>query len=535
MPLGRNRLFVGRQADLQQVAALLSTGDTAAITPQVVAATGLGGLGKTQLACEFVYRYGQFFPGGVFWLSCAEPQGLPEEVAACGDGLALGDSFLHLPLAQQVRLVQRAWQAALPRLLVFDNCEDEAVLTQWRPPHGGCRVLVTSRRGQWDAVLGVQALVLAVLPRAESLALLRQHRPDLPATDADLEAIAANLGDLPLALHLAGSFLARYRDVMTPAAYLAELQQPDLLQHPSLQGLHLTPGLSPTQHDQHVARTFALSYTRLQPQDATDAGALALLARAAWFAPGEPIPRQLLVETLPPEDRAAHAALRTEDALQRLHGLGLLDRTPDGAVRLHRLLGLFVRASSDRAEAQTTVEEVLLAAANRLNQAGDPRPMLAIAGHLRAVTDTAQCREDVLAAGLCNEVGYYLHAIAQYAAARPYYERALAIYEAVLGPQHPATASSLNNLGFVLQAQGELAAARPYYERALHILTTRLTPQHPDTLVVRQNLAALDVQLRHAILGAAAHAQQHSDTLPVTPGTLWPREREHLQTFHRLP
>ncbi len=502
MPLGRNPLFVGRQADLQQVVALLSTGDTAAITPQVVAATGLGGLGKTQLACEFVYRYGQFFPGGVFWLSCAEPQGLPEEVAACGDGLALGESFLHLPLAQQVRLVQRAWQATMPRLLVFDNCEDEAVLAQWRPPHGGCRVLVTSRRGQWDAVLGVQALALAVLPRTESLTLLRQHRPDLPATNADLvpqtsyceshllgapgsspapaatlargaprittqrrsvetlEAIAANLGDLPLALHLAGSFLARYRDVMTPAAYLAALQQPDLLQHPSLQGLHLTPGLSPTQHDQHVARTFALSYTRLQPQDATDAGALALLARAAWFAPGEPIPRQLLVETLPPQADAANAALRTEDALQRLHGLGLLDRTPDGAVRLHRLLVLFVRASSDRAEAQTTVEEMLLATANRLNEAGDPRPMLAIAGHLRAVTDTAQCREDALAARLCNTLGYYLHAIAQYAAARPYYERALAIREAGLGPQHLATAQSLNNLGTLLQAQGELAAAR---------------------------------------------------------------------------
>lgn len=66
----------------------------------------------------------------------------------------------------------------------------------------------------------------------------------------------------------------------------------------------------------------------------------------------------------------------------------------------------------------------------------------------------------------------------------------------MLGPQHPDTARSLNNLGALLQAQGELAAARPYVERALHILTTRLTPQHPDTLVVRQNLAALDAQLR---------------------------------------
>ncbi len=55
------------------------------------------------------------------------------------------------------------------------------------------------------------------------------------------------------------------------------------------------------------------------------------------------------------------------------------------------------------------------------------------------------------------------------AAARPYLERALAIYEKALGPDHPDTATSLNNLGGLLQAMGDLAAARPYYERALAI------------------------------------------------------------------
>ncbi|MEZ4659844.1 MAG: hypothetical protein R2911_19995 [Caldilineaceae bacterium] len=36
-------------------------------------------------------------------------------------------------------------------LLVFDNCEDPALLAQWRPTSGGCCVLVTSRRGRWPA------------------------------------------------------------------------------------------------------------------------------------------------------------------------------------------------------------------------------------------------------------------------------------------------------------------------------------------------------------------------------------------------
>ena len=144
---------------------------------------------------------------------------------------------------------------------------EEALLAQWRPPHRGCQVLVTSRRPRWETSLGVQLVPLGILRRDESLALLRHHRPDLSADNADLDAIAAELGDLPLALHLSGSFLARYRHAVTPAAYLAQLQQPNRLAHQSLQGWQLSQELSPTRHEQHVARTFALSYDRLHPAD----------------------------------------------------------------------------------------------------------------------------------------------------------------------------------------------------------------------------------------------------------------------------
>ena len=110
----------------------------------------------------------------------------------------------------------------LPRLLVFDNCEDEELLEAWLPRGGGCRVIVTSRRSYWSAGLGVEAVPLGLLDRPDSIALLRKHRPDLEGDNADLDAIAGELGDLPLALHLAGSFLTRYRhaDFGDPARYL---------------------------------------------------------------------------------------------------------------------------------------------------------------------------------------------------------------------------------------------------------------------------------------------------------------------------
>jgi hypothetical protein len=172
MPFPPNPLFVGREDALHALAAALKGGGTTAIG-QVAAATGLGGIGKTQLATEFAHRYGRYFAGGVFWLSFADAAGVPVEIALCGGAFGLRADYADLPVDEQVRLVLSAWQSALPRLLVFDNCEESALLAQWRPPAGGCRVLVTSRRGEWDAALGVQALALDVLARDESRTLLQ--------------------------------------------------------------------------------------------------------------------------------------------------------------------------------------------------------------------------------------------------------------------------------------------------------------------------------------------------------------------------
>ncbi len=67
----------------------------------------------------------------------------------------------------------RAWAAPTPRLIIFDNCEDPALLAEWRRlvAGGGARVLVTSRHGRWP---GLPIVALAELSREESVELLRR-------------------------------------------------------------------------------------------------------------------------------------------------------------------------------------------------------------------------------------------------------------------------------------------------------------------------------------------------------------------------
>ncbi|HEV2546015.1 MAG TPA: tetratricopeptide repeat protein [Stellaceae bacterium] len=503
MPLSRNPLFVGRDQDLQQTARTIKTGEAAA----VAAMTGLGGIGKTQLASEFVHRYGQFFAGGVFWLNFAKAEDVPGEVARCGGaaGLALRDNFDELAEAVQIDLVLAAWSSLLPRLLIFDNCEDEGLLCRWRPTTGGARVLLTSRRAVWPPALGVQPLPLGVLSRGASVALLRKHRPDLSEDDPDLAAIAEELGYLPLALHLAGSYLQKYRHspIGRPVTYLAELRRPDLLDHLSLVG----GDYSPTGHERHVANTFGLSFDKLAPADATDALARAALFRAACFALGEPIPRELLKASLGYDLNDGAAARLAEDALSRAVQLGLIDQQASGDLTLHRLLAAYLKrvAGDEQAIAQDAVEQAVGKAAQGLNAAGYPAPLTAWRPHLRAITDAADGRSSRHAAVLLAARGHHLRMIADFASARVAYERALSITEKAFGPDHPHVAANVSHLGTVLHDLGDFAGARAAYERALAIDEKAFGPGHPEVARVLSTLGTVLRDLGDFAGARAAH------------------------------
>jgi len=499
MPVYPNPGFVGRIGELKRVAKALKA-DTVAVAERTVVVTGWGGVGKTQLASAFVHHYGAYFAGGVYWISMANAENVASEIVQSGQrGMpGLPGGFAHLRLDVQVQAVCAAWQSPLPRLLIFDNCEDPALLQQWSPTTGGCRILVTSRRASWPPFLVGTVLAIPVLKRRASLALLKQFCATLPG----LDAICEELGDLPLALHIAGSYLQRMD--RTPEQYLALLKGENPLANWALRGASDEP--SPTGHVQHVARTFALSYEQLNPLDATDDLAADLLTRLSTFALGEWVPRFLLLLTagipeIAIEDGQLEITAQESiwrqgmEALQRLDQLGLITvNGREAEVATHRLVASFVQSidsTGERLEASQMTEGMLLSLAQEINASGYPRLLLPWQNHLRHVVDQALRRRDRQAATLANTFGFHLREIGDYAAAKPYLERALAIREAVLGSNHPHTALSYNNLGTLLKDMGEPAAAKPYYERALAIREAVLGSNHPHTAQSYNNLGTL--------------------------------------------
>lgn len=469
MPLRPNPHFVGRQGELRQLARSLKIASTVTVSPALVAATGLGGIGKTQLAVEFAYRYGRFFPGGIFWLNSAEADALPDEIAQCGgpDGLALSNDFEQLPLKEQVKRVQQVWEEPVPRLLVFDNCEDMSLLDQWRPATGGCRVLVTSRRSRWDPALAVSTLRLDTLQRSQSIDLLCHFLPDLADEQDTADAIADELGDLPLALYLAGCFLMRYRHVVSPTAYLHQLRDQPLW-HPSLLGKGTD--YLPTAHDKQVARTLRLSYERLNPKEKVDQLALDLLARASYLALGELIPRSLLLATLGSNLEDAQAALMAEDGLLRLIELGLLEEKATGALRLHRLVAMIVQPLLGNDTVQQGVEEgVRTILQRKINISGYVGPIPQLLPHLRTVLASAVSSPSETMATLNKWYGKHLVDMGNYVEAQAYYERCLAIRKKLFGSNHPETATILMSLGNLHYFLDNLEAAQDCHEQALSI------------------------------------------------------------------
>src|SRR5262249_30056439 len=98
-----------------------------------------------------------------------------------------------------------------------------------------------------------------------------------------------------------------------------------------------------------------------------------------------------------------------------------------------------------------------------------------------------QGQAEIDQAASLNRQGQQYQEQGRYKEAEPLYRRALVIYERVLGPNHPDTATILDNLAALYQMQGRYGAAEPLVKRSLAIREKVLGPDHPSTALNLNN------------------------------------------------
>src|SRR3989442_9903725 len=138
----RNPFFTGREPVVTQVHSLLHAGKTAALS-QPPAISGLGGIGKTQTAVEYAYRYRDEYQY-VLWVQANTSETLLSNFVALARVLGLSQQD-----AQEQQITVQALKHWLEThsgwLLIFDNADDLSMLRDYLPERNTGHVLLTTR------------------------------------------------------------------------------------------------------------------------------------------------------------------------------------------------------------------------------------------------------------------------------------------------------------------------------------------------------------------------------------------------------
>ncbi|MFJ9683046.1 ATP-binding protein [Streptomyces sp. NPDC101194] len=336
--------FVGRERELARLAELAgraaarpvpcepAAAGRPAAQPVVVAVSGPPGTGKTTLALHAARELADRFPDGQLVLDLRgmddAPPGPAELMLGVLKALQVADRELAKAGPQGHPGLYRQLLADRRCLLVLDNARDEAQIRPLLPGAGATMVVVTSRR-MLTGLESVQRLPLGELSEEEAAAFLGTLvGAERAAADPEsLAAVARRCGHLPLALRVAGNWLATRTgwSVRRLADRLA-------LDDRRLDAL--------AAGDVRVSAAFDLSYRQLTPPAARLFRRLALIPGADT---GAACAAQLTGQQL----------FDTEDALEELVEAGLLGADRD-RYRLHDLLRLFART---RLEAEEKAED----------------------------------------------------------------------------------------------------------------------------------------------------------------------------------
>ncbi len=375
VPFPRNGEFVGRDGDLRRLHATLSDPSSGPIGIRPAGLTGMGGIGKTQLVVEYVYRHRDDYPEGIFWIDAAGP--LVEGFARLATDHRLKWAENEQSRDEQIRAAFNALNCRPHALLVLDNLPDPAaialhLLPDCVPEDLRCRILFTTRRHDLGRFMGIE---VTVLPEDPALRLLLRHPSRLAAlapSHPDHEharAIARMLGRLPLALELAGAYLGKYSGDVSLEDYREGLRSDGALATLDADAAELTEADLRRVHDPAVAATINEQWASLRDESAR------LLLRVASLFPEStavPIARLGLLAGLGDLARPGRRSpLRR--AAQRLDDACLVERLEGDQVRLHPLIREFACRQTSPDQVDQFLRECLARAATATGAFSDAR------------------------------------------------------------------------------------------------------------------------------------------------------------------
>ncbi len=501
VPLPRNPFFTGREAVLEALHSQLGVDHALALT-QSSALHGLGGIGKTQIALEYAYRYALEY-SAVFWIAAETAEQILASLLRVAEVLHLSE-LAERDQQQVVAAVQRWLMTHGQWLLIWDNVEDLDLLQRFLPSARSGAILITTR----CQTLGTLARSVDLLPMEQEegiLFLLRRAKLLKPeATDEQVHDLAARMpaqyaavaelvrimGGLPLALDQAGAYLEETRCGLPAYLTLFRSRRAVLLQQ---------RGEGALDHPSSVSTTFTLAIAATAERHP----AVWELLRVCALLQPDAIPEELFrrgAEHLGPTlEAVCRDGMEWDRVVATACSYSLLSRQPEEqTLSLHRLVQAVLLDAMTEAEQKLWSERTIRAldavfpSVNSSTEYAVWKQCDLLLPHVLLCLQREETSEGSLAiASLAVKLAAYLRERGRYREVEALSQRAVRIRERILGPDHPDVAVALGGLGLLYWMLGEYDQAEPLYQRALRIQEQARGPEHHDLAAPLNNLANL--------------------------------------------
>jgi tetratricopeptide (TPR) repeat protein len=481
IPYQRNPFFTGREEILHHLHSVLLTEKTVTIT-QSHALSGLGGIGKTQMAIEYAYQHAPEY-AAVFWIGADTYETLTASFISIAELLNLSEKQ-EQDQSKVVAAVLRWLNSHLEWLLIYDNVEDIEMVKRFLPNSRSGAILLTTR----IHALGTLAQTIEVMQMSQQeginflsrrAKLLNSETSSTLLSAAESESvktIVELMDGLPLALDQAGSYIEATK------CSLSEYQR--LFQSAGLRLLDERDAYA--DHPSSVARTFALAFAQLKKNNLAAAD---LLTVCAFLAP-EAIPETFFIEGAvylgPTFETLVADPLQFNAAIKVLLTYSLIQRnSTTQTLTVHRLVQVVLKEGISLRE-QKEWNLRALAAINTVFPEGKDvsswyqceRLVVHVFQCVNYTESWEQASEEI--ATLLFKTGQYLIERGRYAEAELLLKRSVWTWEQLQGSEHILVVPSITMLGRVYYRQGKYKDADPLLRKALEIRERVQGMAHPD-------------------------------------------------------
>jgi len=509
IPFLRNPFFTGRDTylcALHEYFQLPNPNPNGKTQARIQILSGIGGIGKTQVALEYVYRFCSDYDA-ILWLRMDTSEMLHADLIALTDVFDLPETQ-GCEYHQALSVVKRWLKEQSNWLLILDNVEDVDVVCELLPPsYEGYVLLTTHCQGisipghclhlqSWSTEEGT----LFLLHRARILSL---HAPLEVVEDEyrkQAAAICQELGGLPLALDQAGAYLEE-----TGCTLLGYQQR---LQDRQMQLLSRR-GSENFAHPEPITTTILQAVERIEQESPAAAELLCLCA----FLASDTIPEALITrqsaEILGPVLYSSTTNPCAMDTLYTiLHATSLVELDMHARLlTIHRLVQMLVLTHMDKETRQQWARRALLAVNQAFPVTGKeknpadlswsdqllPHALLTLTEIDRFLSEEQLFTVAPEISSLLLKVGSHLVSRGYYQKAQPLLERCLSLHEQTFGATHPVMAELLTRLGHLLRVQGLHISAEVLLRRALTLYEQAALSASPFLSSVLTNLAIISL------------------------------------------